>query len=173
MRDSHWHKPELVNTFYAHLHITNFTIYVCLQGCTECCSVYGSYLWMWRRECCGIFGFGVRNAFYESFMAFNVETPADTHTHTYRESEIGATWRWLYAALASHNQRQAASGLAKTAKWSSAAWWVLSYKKARSGGGGGHLYLYGIYIYVGGCAICSRARSVYHPGLILVGHGFH
>jgi len=24
-----------------------------------------------------------------------------------------------------------------------------------------------------GCAICSRARSVYHPGLILGGHGFH
>lgn len=42
--------------------------------------VYGSYLWMRRRECCGIFGFGVRNAFYESFMAFNVETPAQSNT---------------------------------------------------------------------------------------------
>lgn len=50
-------------------------------------AVYGSYLWMWRRECCGIFGFGVRNAFYESFMAFNVETPADTHTHPERRRE--------------------------------------------------------------------------------------
>lgn len=77
--------------------------------------VYGSYLWMRRRECCGIFGFGVRNAFYESFMAFNVETPAysntlstpspHAHTHTHAQG-VGATWRLLYAALASHNQRQ-------------------------------------------------------------------
>lgn len=35
---------------------------------------------------------------------------------------------------------------------------------------GAHLYL---YCRIAGCAICSRASSVYHPGLILAGHGFH
>lgn len=50
---------------------------------------------MRRRECCGIFGFGVRNAFYESFMAFNVETPAQSNTlsppHTHSGCHLALT----------------------------------------------------------------------------------
>lgn len=48
----HRYKPSLVNTFYEHLHITNFKIYVCVQGCTGAC-----YRTIWAR----IYGCGVVN----------------------------------------------------------------------------------------------------------------
>lgn len=116
MWHSHWRKPLLVNTFYVHLHITNFKIYVWLCVCVR---VYLS-LYMAR-----IYGCGVVNvvAYLVSvcemhFMnllwllmwrhlhiATHSQPPPPTHTHTHAQG-VGATWRLLYAALASHNQRQ-------------------------------------------------------------------
>lgn len=143
--------------------------------------VYGSYLWMRRRECCGIFGFGVRNAFYESFMAFNVETPAQSntlsppHTHRHTHTRTGSG-RHLALTLCGTGVTQSTptSGLAGVRLDGRC------HKRDKDRGAGGmgrrmrakgaHLYL---YCRIAGCAICSRASSVYHPGLILAGHGFH
>lgn len=144
--------------------------------------VYGSYLWMRRRECCGIFGFGVRNAFYESFMAFNVETPAQsntlsphTHTDTHAHTRTGSG-RHLALTLCGTGVTQSTptSGLAGVRLDGRCHKRDKERRAGRTRRGmrakGAHLYL---YCRIAGCAICSRASSVYHPGLILAGHGFH
>lgn len=98
-------------------------------------------------------------------------THTDTHT---RAQAVGATWRWLYAALASHNQRQRVA----SPEFGLTGVVIKGTRNDEQGEGtgrgmrakGAHLYL---YCRIAGCAICSRASSVYHPGLILAGHGFH